>query len=76
MLLKKLKITELAQKGDYIYITFSNDTTVDPQKLLALVKKNAKKFRLMPDSRFNVFLEKGKDIWAEIRYILKQLAEG
>ena len=76
LLLKKLKITELAQKGDYIYITFSNDTTVDPQKLLALVKKNAKKFRLTPDSRFNVFLEKGKDIWAEIRYILKQLAEG
>ena len=76
LLLKALKITELSQKGDWIYIAFSNDTNVDPQKMLALVKKNPKKFRLMPDSRLIVALEKGKEAWDEARYVLQQLVKG
>jgi transcription-repair coupling factor (superfamily II helicase) len=76
LLLKKLRITELSQKGDYIYITFSNDTIVEPQRLLELAKKNPKRFRLTPDSKIIALLEKGKEVWDEIRYVLKQLAEG
>ncbi|MBI5874570.1 MAG: transcription-repair coupling factor [Deltaproteobacteria bacterium] len=76
LLLKALKITELSQKGDWIYIAFSNDTNVDPQKMLALVKKNPKKFRLMPDSRLIAALEKGKEAWDEARYVLQQLVKG
>ncbi|MEK7829170.1 MAG: TRCF domain-containing protein, partial [Deltaproteobacteria bacterium] len=73
LLLKKLKITELSQKGDYLYITFSNDTAVAPQRLLQLVKKNPKRFKLTPDSKFIVLVEKGKEIWEEARYILQQM---
>lgn len=76
LLLKKLKITELSQKGDYLYITFSNDTSVAPQQLLQLVKKNPKRFRLTSDSKFIVLAEKGKEIWEEARYILQQMAAG
>ncbi|HLA51367.1 MAG TPA: TRCF domain-containing protein, partial [Thermodesulfobacteriota bacterium] len=76
LLLKKLKITELSQKGDYLYITFSNDTAVAPQKLLQLVKKNPKRFKLTPDSKFIVLIEKGKEIWEEARYILQQMITG
>lgn len=73
-MLKRLKIAELNQRGNYIYITFSKDTNVEPQNLLALVKKNPKKFRLTPDSKFVVFLEKGgEQIWDETRYALQQL---
>ena len=76
LLLKKLKITELSQKGDYLYITFSNDTAVAPQRLLQLVKKNPKRFKLTPDSKFIVLVEKGKEIWEEARYILQQMITG
>ncbi|MBI5327996.1 MAG: transcription-repair coupling factor [Deltaproteobacteria bacterium] len=76
LLLKKLRITELSQKGNYIYITFSNDTIVEPQRLLKLAKKNPKRFRLTPDSKVITLLERDKEIWGEIRYVLKQLAEG
>ena len=76
LLLKKLKITELSQKGDYLYITFSNDTAVAPQRLLQLVKKNPKRFKLTPDSKFIVLVEKGKEIWEEARYVLQQMITG
>ncbi len=76
LLLKKLKITELSQKGDYIYITFSSDTSVDPQRLLELIKKNPKKFRLTPDSRLIALLEKNREVWDGIRYVLQQLING
>lgn len=76
LLLKQTKITELNQKGSFIYMAFSNDTSVEPQKLLRLMNKNPKKFRLTPDSRFIASLEKGKEVWGEIRYVLQQLVQG
>ena len=76
LLLKQTKITELNQKGSFIYMAFSNDTSVEPQKLLRLMNRNPKKFRLTPDSRFIASLEKGKEVWGEIRYVLQQLVQG
>jgi len=76
LLLKQTKITELNQKGSFIYMAFSNDTSIEPQKLLRLMNKNPKKFRLTPDSRFIASLEKGKEVWGEIRYVLQQLVQG
>jgi len=75
-LLKKLRITELAQKGNYLYLTFANDTPVEPHKLLRLANKDIKKFRLLPDSRFVAHIEKGKAVWDEARYVLQQLVKG
>jgi hypothetical protein len=57
-------------------MAFSNDTSVEPQKLLRLMNRNPKKFRLTPDSRFIASLEKGKEVWGEIRYVLQQLVQG
>ncbi|HBR17704.1 MAG: transcription-repair coupling factor [Deltaproteobacteria bacterium RIFCSPLOWO2_12_FULL_43_16] len=71
LLLKRLKITELSQKGDWIYLTFSNETNVEPQKLLGLIKKEPKRFRLLPDSKFVALLEKEKNIWDAIRDVLR-----
>ena len=76
LLLKQTKITELNQKGSFIYMAFSNYTSVEPQKLLRLMNRNPKKFRLTPDSRFIASLEKGKEVWGEIRYVLQQLVQG
>ncbi|MBI3754268.1 MAG: transcription-repair coupling factor [Deltaproteobacteria bacterium] len=76
LLLKKVKIAELSKKGDWMYITFSNDTPVEPQRLLELARKKPEKFRLAPDSRFIVSLEKGKEVWEQARYILQQMVEG
>src|SRR3989338_1962457 len=74
LLLKRLKITELSQKGDWIYLTFSNETNVEPQRLLGLIKKEPKRFRLLPDSKFVALLGKGKEIWEEIRNVFTLLA--
>ncbi|MBI3754888.1 MAG: transcription-repair coupling factor [Deltaproteobacteria bacterium] len=73
LLLKKLKITELSQKGDCIYMTFASNTSVEPQRLLELIKREPKRYRLMPDSKCVVLLGKEKEFWDEIRNILQSI---
>ncbi len=56
LVLKKLRITRLDVVPDGLTITFSEDTAVNPAKVINLVKKQPKKFRFLTDRKLKVRL--------------------
>jgi transcription-repair coupling factor (superfamily II helicase) len=56
LLLKKLRMTRLDVVPEGLIITFSEDTAVNPAKLIGLVKKQPKRFRFLTDRKLKVRL--------------------
>ena len=56
LLLKKLRITRLDVVPEGLVVTFSEDTAVDPAKVIRLVKTLPKKFRFLTDRKLKVRL--------------------
>jgi transcription-repair coupling factor (superfamily II helicase) len=77
--LRKLGIIKLEQAKDSVIFSFSGQTSVDPQVILALInrkpKKNEKPFRLTPDNRFIAPYDDNKNLFAEIDKLLNSLAQ-
>ncbi|MBI5237200.1 MAG: transcription-repair coupling factor [Deltaproteobacteria bacterium] len=81
LILKRLKAKELTQKGTRLYITFADLSGADSgqkviKKALDMVKKEPKRFRITPDSRFIVFMGENSSPVEEARYVLKELLKG
>ncbi len=81
LILKRLKIRELIQKGTRLYITFSDlseseagDRTA--KKALKMAETEPKRFRLTPDSKFIVFMRAGEAPLEGARYVLKEFLKG
>jgi transcription-repair coupling factor (superfamily II helicase) len=76
--LRRLGIIKLEQAADSLIFSFSGQTSVDPQAILALISrkanKNEKPFRLTPDNRFIAPYAEGQNLFAEIDRILGSLA--
>ncbi len=81
LLLKRIRARELTQKGNRLFITFGVADGGGPgkgvaQRALLFFKKEPKKYRITPDSRFIASMEEGASPIEEARYILKELALG
>ena len=70
-------IIKLEQSIDSLIFSFTEQTSVDPQVILALInkkpKKNKKPFRLTPDNRFIAPFQASKNLFAEIDQLLSNL---
>jgi transcription-repair coupling factor (superfamily II helicase) len=75
--LKPLKGKKMGYDGKYLYIFFSNDSPVDPARILAFYRKKIKELRFTPDYKLFVPLkaEAGKDILKQAEELLKMLAQ-
>ncbi len=74
IVLKRLKATEFKQIGDRLYITFAKG--VGPGivfRALDLVKKEPKRYRITPDSRLIISIDKDADPLEAAKYVLKEL---
>jgi len=76
LLLKKLRITRLDVVPEGLVVTFSEDTAVDPAKVIRLVKTLPKKFRLLTDRKLKVRLPGCQPLEAllESKKVLQALA--
>jgi len=76
LLLKKLRITRLDVVPDGLIITFSEDTAVQPAKVISLVKRQPKKFRFLTDKKLKVRLPACQPLEAllELKKIVHALA--
>jgi len=77
--LRKMGIIKLEQSIDSLIFSFTEQTSVDPQVILALInkkpKKNEKPFRLTPDNRFIAPFHASKNLFTEIDQLLSNLAQ-
>lgn len=75
--LKPLKGKKMGYDGKYLYIFFSNDSRVDPARILAFYRKKIKDLRFTPDYKLFVpaKAEAGKDILKQAEELLKMLAQ-
>ncbi|MBI5235865.1 MAG: transcription-repair coupling factor [Deltaproteobacteria bacterium] len=74
IVLKRLKATEFKQIGDRLYITFAKG--VGPEigdRALNLVKKEPKRYRIAPDSRLIISIDKDADPLETAKFVLKEL---
>lgn len=81
LLLKRIRARELTQKGDRLFITFGVADGSGPgngvaERAMLFFKKEPKKYRITPDSRFIASMGEGASPIEEARYILKELALG
>lgn len=81
LICKELKVRELIQKGQRLYIGFSDLATVQGgdavvARALDMAKKEPKRFRIMPDARFAAQIPQEADPIEEARYVLKELLKG
>lgn len=77
--LRKMGIIKLEQSTDSLIFSFTEQTSVDPQAILALInrrpKKNEKPFRLTPDNRFIAPYHASSNLFTEINMLLHNLAQ-
>ena len=78
LLLKKLRITRLDVVPEGLVITFPEDTRVNPDKLIALVKKEPRRFRFLTERKLKVRLPAGAPLQAllESRKVIQAAAAG
>jgi transcription-repair coupling factor (superfamily II helicase) len=75
LMLRKAGGIELLQKRRYIYIKFAENTKMDINVILDLVKRDSKRYRLTPDSRL-IFMIDNNDPIEAARNLLKLLLKG
>ncbi|MBI5285981.1 MAG: transcription-repair coupling factor, partial [Deltaproteobacteria bacterium] len=73
LMLKKLRISNLSVKGNRLFFTFSADTKVSPERVVALVNSAPKRFRFTPGSKLIAIMDGKKTVWEEVRWLLQQL---
>ena len=81
VMLKGLKARELTQKGTRLYLSFEHTEGRTPsesvvQKALAMAKKEPKRYRVMPEGKFVLFMTQDEQPIEAARYVLKELLKG
>lgn len=81
VMLKGLKARELTQKGTRLYLSFEHTEGHTPSesvvlKALAMAKKEPKRYRVMPEGKFVMFLSQDEQPMEAARYVLKELLKG
>ncbi len=81
VMLKSLKARELTQKGTRLYLSFEHTEGRAPsesvvQKALAMAKKEPKRYRVMPEGKFVMFMTQDDPPMEAARYVLKELLKG
>lgn len=81
VMLKGLKARELTQKGTRLYLSFEHTEGHTPsesvvQKALAMAKKEPKRYRVMPEGKFVMFMTQDEPPMEAARYVLKELLKG
>jgi len=81
VMLRALKARELTQKGTRLYLSFEQAGGREPAesvvtKALSMAKKEPKRYRVMPEGKFAVFLAVDEQPMEASRYVLKELLKG
>jgi transcription-repair coupling factor (superfamily II helicase) len=81
VMLKGLKARELTQKGTRLYLSFEHTEGRAPsesvvQKALSMAKKEPKRYRVMPEGKFVMFMTQDEQPMEAARYVLKELLKG
>jgi transcription-repair coupling factor (superfamily II helicase) len=81
VMLKGLKARELTQKGTRLYLSFEHVEGRAPsesvvKKALAMAKKEPKRYRVMPEGKFVMFMTQDEPPMEAARYVLKELLKG
>ena len=81
VMLKGIKARELTQKGARLYLSFEQVAGREPSELvvnkaLAMAKKEPKRYRVMPEGKFVVFMGQDEPPMEAARYVLKELVKG
>jgi len=76
LLLKKLRITRLDVAPEGLLVTFPEDTMVNPDKLIALVKKEPRKYRFLTERKLKVRMPAGPPLQAllESKKVIQAMA--
>jgi transcription-repair coupling factor (superfamily II helicase) len=75
LLLKRGGIVELRQKGKHIHLKCGDETKIDTDTLLGLIKSESHRIRITSDSRIIYGLDDDDPIGAT-RYLLQRLIKG
>jgi transcription-repair coupling factor (superfamily II helicase) len=80
-MLKELRARELTQKGTRLYLSFEHIEGRAPvesvvAKALSMARKEPKRFRVMPEGKFVMFMKQDEAPLGAARYVLKELLKG
>jgi len=81
VMLSSLRARELTQKGTRLYLSFEHAGGREPAesvvaKALSMARKEPKRFRVMPEGKFVMFMKQDDPPMEAARYVLKELLKG